>query len=165
MKNSKIKGSGFERDLAKKFSLWITNGVDAYAVSRDSSSGGALRHKSGFTEQSGDIVAIKETAMPFFSKVSIEAKHYKDLKMDLWNLVAGKTSRLEDFLQQTLSDAEIYNKKFILVLKSNNIEPIIITDLEMQWTARIHYIHETYNINTLKYLLSTDADKLINSLR
>jgi hypothetical protein len=78
MKNSKAKGSGFERECARTLSLWWSDGIRDDLVWRTSGSGAThtTRAKKGKqTEgQAGDLCATNAEMIPFFNFFLVECK-------------------------------------------------------------------------------------------
>jgi hypothetical protein len=91
-KASKAKGSGFERELCRKLSLWVSGGKSKDLFWRSSQSGGratTLRKKGGeLNHQAGDLAAIHPDGFAFADTFFVEAKSYKRLDLDL--LVYGR---------------------------------------------------------------------------
>lgn len=123
------KGSAFEREVAKKLSLWVTNGEDKYVFCRRSGSGGAQRDKQGFTNFTGDIFADKAIGKKLTDAISFELKFYKNLDGDVFNLLTGRISKqMQSFIEQAQTDSAIHNRKFFLIVKANNRQAFILTD-------------------------------------
>lgn len=72
------KGGSFERELAKKLSLWLSRGEDDSWLWRTSNSGGRAtvrgRKGKGTKGHCGDLGACCREAEPFLQLVTIEAK-------------------------------------------------------------------------------------------
>jgi len=80
-KNSKRIGNNFEREIAKKLSLWITKGErdDVLWRNLDSGSRSTTRKKQGLTSiQDGDFVATDLTYDWFTKALYIDSKCYKE---------------------------------------------------------------------------------------
>lgn len=128
MKNPSAKGSQFERDIAKRFSLWVSNGKDPYIYARRQGSGGQVRDKTGGSLKGGDITCEKAVGEWLTNHISFELKFYKDLTGDLWNHFAGKNNKIDSFIDQAESDAKIYNKNWMLIMKCNHREILCVSD-------------------------------------
>ena len=128
MTNSKNKGNSYERDVAKKLSLWVSKGKDPHIFARRSGSGGAFRDKSGSTGITGDIFADKPEGKFFTDKFNIECKFYRDLTNDLWKMVLCKPNKIYEFIEQAKEEAELHNRRYLLIVKSNRIGEVIFTD-------------------------------------
>lgn len=131
--NSKVKGNSFEREVAKKISLWLSDGKDEYIFVRREGSGGNVRDKKGLSGKGGDIFAEKETGEWLGSRVSFELKFYKDLSKDLWNFVAGKSGKLDGFIVQAEESAELQGEGvyWCLVFKQNRMSTLVLTDCDV----------------------------------
>lgn len=122
MTNGKRKGSNYEREISKKLSLWLSDGIDDDIFWRSQNSGGrhTIRYKKNKTleGQSGDIASTRSGISEDFLKVfSIEIKFYKDI--NLWGLITGNNGGLLDFWKQSYKQAKRVNKISILIAKEN----------------------------------------------
>jgi hypothetical protein len=114
----KGKGSAFEREVAKKLSLWISNGQRTDLFWRSASSGAMFTSaKGGFSSQAGDIAAIDEMGIPFLSKWVIECKRYK--KIGLESFLYGQPSLLSNFWEKHMNLATQLNKQPMLIFKED----------------------------------------------
>jgi len=120
------KGFAFERKVAKELSLALTDGADAYAVSRRSGSGGSKRDKEHWSGCSGDLQADKEEALGFFDANSVELKHYANLSNALWQLLASGSGKRAEFLKKAIKDAG--GRNTVLIFKSDRIRALVITN-------------------------------------
>lgn len=128
-KLSSNKGANFERLVAKTLSMALSNNRDAFAVSRRSASGGAMRDKKGLSSQGGDLQADKKIAEWFFDMYCVELKHYADLKNDLWSFMEGEgRGKFLDFIEQAWDASEVLNKHFLLIIKTDRKMPLVITN-------------------------------------
>lgn len=131
---SQRKGATFERQVAKDLSLAISNGADKVIFERRTAmSGGKPADKDGSSGLGGDIMPIKEPGHSFCKKYIIECKSVKDLRGDLWNFIAGNninTNPIIKYIEQATAEAKVYERKFILIMKCNQAEPLVITDDE-----------------------------------
>lgn len=134
--NGKSKGSGFEREIAKKLSLYLTNGNEEMACWRSSSSGATStigfksnkKSKLGLQTQSGDIIqTIPQGHYPlldaFFQTYMIEVKFLKSL-----DLSPNYSSQFQKIMNQLLREKEQSGKKIFFVLKRNGRDILILTD-------------------------------------
>jgi hypothetical protein len=128
MAKSHNKGSAFERDVSKLLSNWISNNQDAHIFCRRSGSGGAARDKKGLSGTGGDIYADKGIGEWLTNHTLFELKFYADLKGDLWNFMAGKNSKIDEFMFQAEESSEPYGRTWTLILKSNRMEILCITN-------------------------------------
>lgn len=123
----KSKGSNYEREIAKKLSLWLTNGKRNDTIWRTSNSGGMATVTNSDT-QCGDLHSVREESKAFFDVFSLELKNYKEL--DFFQLFkTGKTPFIiETWWKQALNDATRANKEPILIIKINRKPELIIFD-------------------------------------
>ena len=141
MKNSKIKGSQWERDVAHfldnlfgvKDCFWRTHGS------------GALM-KFGHTNNcfAGDVYAIDPSLGWFNEKFYVECKFLKDLNIEA-NSVA-----LMKIINKAMLESE--NKHLLIFLKRNFKEPLVITsffmhkfDMAVRVMDRIFYLKYLFN--------------------
>ena len=93
--NGKAKGSQYERDICRKFSIWISGGKNPNLLWRSAMSGGrsTLQVKKGGInkEQSGDISAVGEEGHRLINIAYLECKNYADL--GLANFFMGRSSK------------------------------------------------------------------------
>jgi hypothetical protein len=76
MANGKAKGSGWEREIAKFFTIWVTGNEKPYCYWRTPSSG-ALNTISNADSVSGDIVSIRPEGKFLTKSFTIDVKLYK----------------------------------------------------------------------------------------
>lgn len=127
MANGKAKGSGWEREIAKFFTIWVTGSDKPYCYWRSPSSG-ALATIAHADSVSGDIIAIRPEGEFLTNIFSIEAKvgypkadffqHFKDVKSDI----------IKDFWIQCIGDAEKSDKYGMLIFKKKGLKPIVGID-------------------------------------
>lgn len=83
----KSKGSAFERDVAKRLSLWLTGGKDKKQLIRTVLSGG-WRAGQGDAEgwrQVGDLAANGPVGEQFRRRFAVECKHHRTIDLlGLW---------------------------------------------------------------------------------
>lgn len=116
----KIKGGVFERDIAKKLSLWFSKSKRDDIFYRSHSSGARFtsRKKSNkdTAYQSGDITCSDPIGEPLINKWSIECKTGYG-KWDVLDLIEGKIkkTKLIEFWEQACKDA--IKKEPILIFR------------------------------------------------
>src|SRR6202035_3420437 len=121
----KAKGSTFERLVATKLSLWVTNDKKKDVFWRSAMSGGratvALK-KGDLIRQSGDICSVAPEGFPLTDKFYIELKFYRNL-----NIVAFLFGKgvLAKFWDETCKQAKKHKKLPLLIAKENHM-PILI---------------------------------------
>lgn len=118
------KGSAFEREIAKKLSLWWTEGERDDVFWRTSQSGGraTTRFKSGKSTSGsgGDLTFIDEIGKPLIDYFLIELKRGYTKDIDVLSIIDnGNNKRLPMLLQfweQAERDRELNNRAESLVI-------------------------------------------------
>lgn len=117
----KGKGAGFEREVCKRLSLWLSNGVRDDLLWRSAMSGGraTIGLKSGRVRnaQAGDISSIDSASSGFIDRFYVECKFYKDLQ--LGNIITKTNGNLVKFWTITEIEAVKVKKEPILIAKQN----------------------------------------------
>jgi hypothetical protein len=121
----KQKGSGFEREICKKLSLWVSEGNSDDLFWRSAMSGGraTVRTKKGQKTASGqgDITAVTTEGNKLTDHFVIECKNMKTLGLD--SHVYGQGPLAE--IWGKLKNETPKGKKPILIFKENR-RPILI---------------------------------------
>jgi len=137
-KNSKQKGSSFERQICKELSLWWSDGEDPDVFWRSPGSGSWARGKGSEAPGWGDVVALKPEGELFTSHVVVEIKRgYGDL--DSISANSKETGKLVRFLKNLehicLEEAR---KRFpVLIYKKDRSPTMICIPLELARIAEI----------------------------
>jgi hypothetical protein len=165
------KGFGFERDLCKLFSLWLSRGAERDLFERNVSSGGAFTssvQRGGKRGVPGDLMSVHPLSYEFLQYFTIEAKFWKDLGLDraLWNP--------EEELSRVIRKQEEIGKSskriFLLVAKQNRRVPLVFTtaaagqeifdalipglESHMLWCGRIFVFR-------FDHLMTADPDQVV----
>ena len=113
---SKSKGSGFERDVAKRLTLWISGQNKEYWFWRTPGSGSmnTLGHSD---VAAGDIISIKPEGEWFLDKYSIEAKNGYPSSSFHKHLKSVKNDEIRLFWEQCVNDANRADKLPMLIYK------------------------------------------------
>lgn len=123
----KSKGSGFERLVCHKLSLWISQGEHDDLFWRSSLSGGratVMFKKGGQNRtQCGDITSIHPDGNLLTDRYLISCKFYSDLKIE--GAVLGNKGGLTAFWKECVEEAKRHDKRPILIAKQNNTQPFI----------------------------------------
>lgn len=120
--SGKSKGSGFEREVASKLSLWFSDGERDDIFYRSHSSGGRFtmraKAKKDTAYQSGDITCSDPCGKSLIDKWSIECKTGYG-KWDVLDLLDSnqKVTQLEQFFKQCSNDAEECGKEPLLIFR------------------------------------------------
>lgn len=134
-----MKGSQFERDLCRQFSLWWTSGQRDDVFWRTAGSGAMAktRSKTGRTtaNQYGDIHAVDPIGIPFTDAFTVEAKrgYNKHTFADMIDKPdnAGE-QQWEKFLSQVLADWQLAGTwAWLLVVKRDRREPLVFMTHEV----------------------------------
>ncbi len=130
----KTKGGSYERDIAKRLSLWVSNDerVDLFRRTHSSGAIATISYKKGqlASRMDGDIMSTHESTEIVSKRLSIECKHYKSL--DLWGIITGKGNLIK-FWEQTLGQAERAGKHPVLIAKQNIKPELFLADGRLQW--------------------------------
>lgn len=129
-KRAKTKGTNYERDFAKRLSLWWTYGQLQDAFWRTSLSGGKATITNS-TVQVGDICAIRPIAIPLENCVVFELKrgYTKTLILD-W-LLLGSTSLVGQWWEKGIQQSIDTNRKFILIVKHDHYPEVAFMQTEL----------------------------------
>lgn len=111
----KNKGSGYEREVGRKISLWISKGTRPDLLCRTVLSGGQFTMAS--TGNAGDLMAQHPLAFPFFAKCVVECKSWRDLQLIRFMYKEGD---LYKALLKVQMEAEKVGKTWWLICKQNH---------------------------------------------
>ena len=133
-KNSKSKGSSFERTVAKQLSLWVSNGKrdDHFWRTAGSGSRSTIRSKKGkLTEGgSGDICSMSMETKIFTDALIFECKHLKNL--NLWSFITHTMSdTYYGYWKELTEKAKQEEKIPVLIAKENNKPTLFITNSDL----------------------------------
>lgn len=125
------KGAGFEREVCKALSRWVSGGKAEDLFWRSSMSGGratVARQRGGVVRQAGDIVAVHnhKAAFDFIKQWYVECKFYRKVDLDSW-LIKG-TGRLAKWWKRCRSEANYYERQPMLIVKQNGWPILVITN-------------------------------------
>lgn len=124
----KRKGGNYERQIARKLSLWITQDKNENGLWRSSSSGATatINKKKGNINpyQCGDLCAVSADCYGFAEKIYVEIKSYK--KLSIANFIFNRSSILKKFWDVAKKESKEYNKEPIIIAKENNFPELII---------------------------------------
>jgi len=126
--NSKAKGSQYERDVCRKFSLWISDGKNPNLLWRSAMSGGrstVMNKKGGVNkEQAGDISAVGAEGHRLIDIAYLECKNYTDLGLN--SFFIGRSSKLLSFWRDTEKAARKNAKYPLLIAKQSYFPELIV---------------------------------------
>ena len=152
--NGKNKGNTYERKVSKLLSerFESTTGIKT-AFFRNANSGAFFGGKNQVRIQThdkdhqefGDVICPKNF------KFTIECKHYKTAPS--WKQIINQSvKQWDDWIKQAKQDATNASKDFLLIIKYNNVDDFIITELELPITK--FGIYKTNNLYLLSELLT-----------
>jgi hypothetical protein len=133
MANSKNIGNTYEREVAKKLSLWLTNNQDDDVCWRDLGSGSrhTQRKKVGKeTKRQGDFVATDLNYQWFFDFACVDSKSYKE-----WNSIFIN--------EKNIKSNSILNQWFKLCNESDNKLPMMICHIRDRRTPEFIILPST----------------------
>lgn len=121
--NPKVKGGTYEREIAKKLSLWVTNLASDDLFWRSAMSGGrgTLRKSDNAV---GDICAIDPRGAKICQELFFECKHLKEASLD--STIRGK-GPIYDFWNTAVKQARSHSRFPVLIVKKNNLPDLFIT--------------------------------------
>lgn len=135
MKSPKAKGNAFEREIAERLSLWLTEGKEKRACWRSDTSGAAATNwaKKGKEQRyvqanAGDIRQIADKGLytsldEFFNTFVVETKHYKQI-----DFYPPFNKTLTNFFEACIREKATTGKKAILIMKANNRKILYCVD-------------------------------------
>ena len=128
----KSKGSGFEREICKKLSLWISDGERDDCFWRSAMSGGraSVQFKKGKDNKSqvGDISPITALGEKLLDKFVVECKAYRNIRIDSLIYGTPKHDSLLEFWLQLVKVCDEANKHPMLIFKENGKNTILGVD-------------------------------------
>lgn len=128
------KGASFEREVAKRLSLWWSGGERDDLVWRTAMSGGraTVRHRQGkkTAGQAGDLTATDDQALPLFKLVAFELKRgYAQCTLSslLDRSDSVKPVEMERWIVQARRSAKMGGCKYWMIIhKRNNRQTVAI---------------------------------------
>jgi hypothetical protein len=154
---SKAKGSAWEREVGRRLSLWLTDGVQDDLFSRTVLSGGQFtRSGKGI---SGDLMANGHPlAFRFLEKFSIECKHWASAGLEEFILKASEKCPISKAIEQATAGSP--NKEFMLIIKENRKPAFVIMGLPQKWlsAAPHHSIFGIFTLVVFQHMLEIPAN-------
>lgn len=135
----KGKGGGFERDIAKKISLWWSNNESKDLCWRSASSGGrATQSKTKNKAYHGDLTAIDDSIKLLFNRFSFELKFYKNFCIE--DIIHhGIDNVVLKWWKQCLRSAGLSKRQPILIIKRNNRKELLLFSKEIYYIICDNY--------------------------
>lgn len=122
------KGSGFERDIAKQLTVWLTGVEKPYKYWRMPASGGLATIHEECAELSGDIRAIAPDAEFLTDCFSIECKTGYPSTSFWQHFKQTKGFKIKAFWTQCCGDATKSGKRPMLIYRKKGNKPIVGID-------------------------------------
>jgi hypothetical protein len=115
------KGSDYEREIAKRISIWFSEGERDDVFWRTSQSGGRAteRYKRGSSTQNsdGDLSFIDESGACFIRYYLVEIKRGYNAQLDILNWIDGKSNPiLFDWFTKSKREKRRANRKQVLII-------------------------------------------------
>lgn len=128
--HSKQKGAAFERAMAQRLSLWISEAKSKDLLWRSAMSGGRYTmHRRtdglGAENSAGDISAQHPDGFLFLELFTVECKFYADLKMVL--PIFGSLGQWPTIWYKPLEEARSVGKEPFVIAKQNRQDPLLLT--------------------------------------
>lgn len=124
----KAKGAGFEREVCKALSLWVSRGKDEDLFWRSAMSGGratvAKKKGKALARQAGDITATAPEGHALTDAFFIECKFVKALRLDLF--VQYGQGPLSQYWETARVQAALHKRAPMLICKENAGEVFVI---------------------------------------
>ena len=121
----KRKGSGFEREICKILSLWVSGGHKEDVFWRSAMSGGraTVHHRKGTAiRQAGDICAVAPEGHEFSEAWFVECKNIRDMRLS--SFLLSDTGPLAKFWRVAQREANIHGREPMLIVRSRG--PIVV---------------------------------------
>ena len=164
--NGKQKGNTFERNIANMLSerFEAVTGVEkGFRRNPDSGSffGGSNIHRTETYDTDyalyGDLICPRNFAF------SIECKHYKTAP-PLNAVLKQKVSQWDGWLKQARQDADVSEKKMMMIVKYNNTETMVFVDYELHGLSYPIFKYGPFFVHTLKDVLELDNKEFFNKV-
>lgn len=129
--NAKKKGSGYEREICVKLSLWVSDGTSTELFSRSAGSGSHATYKKKQgkqASQTGDITSVDSKGTSLTDKYFIECKFYRDLQLPSLIYGTPKNGTILEFWSKAKEDATYFGKGPIIIARQNNKRDLIGID-------------------------------------
>ena len=127
---SKAKGSGFERLVCRKLSLWVSQGKNEDLFWRSSLSGGratVAQRKGRNVRQAGDICAVSPEGHVLTDVYFVECKNYRNL--GIGHFLVADRGPLVKFWKIACKEAKKYNRKPMLIAKQSGLPVLVVVNI------------------------------------
>ena len=158
----KAKGSGFERDVCRILTEWITGETHPEIFWRSANSGAKAtmdRRVGRQAKMHGDLVAVRPEGEELMKHVIIECKFYKQGSfMEFFN----EKSQLRSWWTQATHDATVSGKTPVLIFKFNR-SPIFIastiyfTESIIRWWPMLSSEERSVHFTVLSQFIGSNS--------
>lgn len=159
-KNSKAKGSNFERDIANTLNEIYNVQSFARVMSSGAWSGKSNMQKRQGMESQVILAYSSDIIVPGFFKFSVECKAYA--KIDWHNVALGNCRQLNEWVEQCLFDATKTNQDMLIFFKINNqgihcvlkkewLDKLVLPTYILYQDSYIIFSFENFKINAEKF--------------
>jgi len=163
------KGGNYEREIAKKLSLWYTDGKRDDLVCRTDSSGGraSVRTKNKKVTNRylyGDLKHSDDACLPMFNRWSIELKTGymvgKDTRWDILDILDSKQKEptIIKFWVQCVRDADLSRREPILIFRRNGRASCIMID--ETYVGKLENLCGDYNQKAIDFTILDEIGDL-----
>jgi hypothetical protein len=141
MVNGKNKGSSYERKIANLLSKrfqHITGKPTAFRRNADSGSYFGGTNQKRLETHNSETATLGDIICPGNFLYSIECKHYKK-PPSLSHLLTQNCREWDGWIRQAQQDSTNSNRKFMLIIKYNNVEDLVLLKEAVLGSATIAY--------------------------
>ena len=162
----KAKGAGFEREICKDLSRWVSHGRREDLFWRSAMSGGratlGARKGLDLAHQAGDISAVHPDGHVITNHWYVECKFLKRLK--LGEFLINGTGPLRPFWAAAVREAKRHKREPMLVAKQNKWPTIVITKVgKLEYYAvpivRSSGVRRVFDVTMWDELMATEFDQ------
>lgn len=161
---SKAKGSGFERVVSKRLTLWCSGQDKEYWFWRTPSSG-AMNTLGHSTVAAGDIISIKPEGEWFLDKFSVECKVGYPNSNFHKHLKGVKNDEIRLFWEQCCGDADRASKLPMLIYKKKMFNALIGVTTINSKLGELPFIQMSWgDVYDLPRLYLFDMEEFLNTV-
>lgn len=155
MVNGKNKGNQFERKISNIFSKRFeerTGKENSFRRNSDSGSFFGNTNQKRIKTHDLDHANFGDILTPKDFKFSIECKNYKTAP-SLKSIISNKISEWDKWIKQAEQDAFNSNKEFMLIIKYNGVEELVLLKRELKNPI---FKYNEYNVELLTSILNLE---------
>jgi hypothetical protein len=123
----KAKGAKFEREICRRFSLWVTRDKQGDVFWRSAMSGGraTIAHRKGIdVRQAGDLTAVAREGNEFLEYWYVECKHVANLSLE--SFLLSNAGLLANFWRVCKREAQKHGRQPMLVCQQNRWRDVLV---------------------------------------